>query len=144
MVPAQTHEDALDRVLDLQHDLGKYLRLPLRMLPRAAGPAELRVAVHEALLETRRGPAGVRSARALWEAFVAESAALMARPAFAALAAAMEVALAWEAALAQPAAALPRARIDEDFAAVQAAIAALRDDVEGDEVKRAQGRNDAR
>src|SRR5258705_320194 len=75
---AAEREALLDRVLDLQHDLGKYLRLPLRMLPGDAPANEVHAALREALLETRRAGAGVKSARSLWEAFAGESAAALA------------------------------------------------------------------
>ncbi|MEZ4432501.1 MAG: hypothetical protein R3F65_08820, partial [bacterium] len=41
---------------DLQHDLGKHLALPLRMLPRDASDDDVRAAARTALWRTRRGP----------------------------------------------------------------------------------------
>ncbi len=61
-------------MLDLQHDLGKYLRLPVAMLPAAAGSDELREAVCEGAFRTRRGPAGVRAAQEIWDDLCAEAA----------------------------------------------------------------------
>ncbi len=65
-------DDLVDALMDLQHDLGKYLRLPLAMLPADAGPAEVREAAADALLRTRRGPSGVTPAAEIWEAFTDE------------------------------------------------------------------------
>lgn len=38
-------DETMDALLDLSHDLGKYLRLPLALLPVDAGPAEVREAL---------------------------------------------------------------------------------------------------
>jgi hypothetical protein len=118
-------EDLLDLLSDLQHDLGKYVRLPLAMLPRDAGTAELRAALEEALLRTRRSPSGVRSAEALWESFCAEAGErLSAFAAMPALAAAVERALGWRAALADDGP-LDRAALEADLEGVGRAIRAL-------------------
>lgn len=65
-------DDLVDALMDLQHDLGKYVWLPLAMLPADAGPAAVRAAAADALLRTRRGPGGVTSAAEIWAAFTEE------------------------------------------------------------------------
>ena len=73
MSPAE-REQLIDLVLELQHDLGKYLRLPVAMLPAESGPEDLRAAVVEAVYRTRRGPRGERGAQEIWHDLGAESA----------------------------------------------------------------------
>jgi hypothetical protein len=63
-------EDLIELLRDLRHDLGKYIRLPLAMLPREAGDEEVRSALRQALQATRRGPAGDVPARAIWQQFL--------------------------------------------------------------------------
>lgn len=119
-------EDALDALLDLKHDLGKYLRLPLTALPPEASDTDLREAVRTALFKTRRGPAGTRAARDLWCAFRDDvGAELTSRPAWTDLREAVEHALAWEAALEGNGRRVVRAEVERDFAAVTAAIQRL-------------------
>ncbi len=90
-----TADDLIDAVVDLQHDLGKYLRLPISMLPVDATPEAVRAAASEALLQTRRGPSGVTPAAEIWAAFVEEVAgALDQRPEFRRLSCAVAQALA--------------------------------------------------
>lgn len=121
-MPAEALQETL---FDLKHDLGKYLVLPLAMLPRDAAAADVREALARALLQTRKDRAGTHSARSVWQRFERElEPALSASPAYAALRAAVERALAWEARLASPAA-LERAAIEADLREVQRAIAAL-------------------
>jgi len=115
----------LDLLLDLKHDLGKYLLLPIGLLPKDAGEPELRDALRRALLQTRVSRGQSQSARELWQAFAAElGSELAGSAALAQLRAAVERALAWERALA-PEVALERALLERDLQAVQAAIAAL-------------------
>ncbi len=80
-----TRDDLLDALFDLEHDLGKYLRLPLAMLPADAGPGEVRAAAEDALLRTRRGPTGTTPAAEIWAAFQAEVSGGLTGPAFTAL-----------------------------------------------------------
>jgi hypothetical protein len=89
---------SLDLLLDLKHDLGKYLVLPFALLPKEAAPAAVHEALARALRETRRGPRGVQTA--------------------------VDRALAWEQALDAPAP-LDRAAVERDLRAVQEAISAL-------------------
>jgi len=115
----------MERLLDLAHDLGKYLRLPLTMLPPSADQAQLRTALQMALLQTRRKQGQSVSARELWGGFRQELApAFEGQPAFVALEAAVARALAWEDALsgARP---LDRAAAERDLRAVGDAIERL-------------------
>ena len=122
-------DDLLDAVLDLQHDLGKYMRQPFAFLPRNARADEVREALRMALHETRKGGLGVRTAREVWMECVAGAPRLREVPGFTEAEAAVERALAWEARLSQGEA-LPRAEIESDLSAVQAALSALRAAVE--------------
>jgi hypothetical protein len=120
-----TADATLDLLLDLKHDLGKYLLLPIGLLPRDASEAALREALRRALRETRTSRGRTQSARELWQAFVAELGGELAHStALAQLQAAVDRALSWERALDQ-AAPLERVPLERDLQAVQAAIAAL-------------------
>lgn len=117
-------DSVLEEVLDdLRHDLGKYLALPIRMLPQGASPAALRDALAQALLRTRSNGSHTQSARALWLERRQELARLASGPRFGELEAAVETALAWQAALAgdEP---LDRARIERELAAVSGVLEA--------------------
>ncbi|MBX2803062.1 MAG: hypothetical protein KTR31_35600 [Myxococcales bacterium] len=50
----------------LRHDLGKYVSLQVRWIGADPEPADLREAVSQDLLATRRGPQGVTDAATLW------------------------------------------------------------------------------
>jgi hypothetical protein len=124
-----SHTDIIDAVLDVKHDLGKYIRMPMVMLPEDAGEAEVRAAVLAALQRTRSGPRGDRSAREIWAGFRGEVAAVLeGGPAFDALALAVDRALAWEA-RAAGGAAIERGAVEADLAAVGARIQELLDEV---------------
>jgi hypothetical protein len=121
--------EIVDAVLDVKHDLGKYIRMPIAMLPVGAPDALVRVALLQALQKTRTGPKGVRSARSIWDAFSAEVAeVLKEKPAFAVLAEAVARALTWEdkATAADP---IDRSSVEADFAAVGARIQELLNEV---------------
>jgi len=121
-------DDLLDALADLQHDLGKYLALPVTMLPADATDGELSGAVRGALLETRRGPAGTRSAREIWGAFRDEVGERLERAAgLASLAAAVDRALAWETRLNEPR--LDRGAVTADLRAVGKAIRLLQEEL---------------
>ncbi|MFZ4580802.1 MAG: hypothetical protein ACOYOB_20665, partial [Myxococcota bacterium] len=68
--PGACDLELAEHLLDLQHDLGKYLRLPLDLLPATATPDQVRQAVWTALHATRRGAGRAVGARALWQAFL--------------------------------------------------------------------------
>jgi hypothetical protein len=121
--------EIVDAILDVKHDLGKYIRMPIAMLPDDAPDAALKEALLQALRRTRTGPKGPRSARAIWEGFEAEvRGALRGEPAFDALAAAVRRALAWEERAVAPEP-VERDRVAADFAAVGARIQELLDEV---------------
>lgn len=69
---AAVNEDLVDLLLDMKHDLGKYIVMPVAMLPADAPQQALRDALHRALRETRPTGGAARSAAELWEGFVAE------------------------------------------------------------------------
>jgi hypothetical protein len=121
----------LELLLDLKHDLGKYLLLPIALLPRDADAGALHAALERALRSTRSAGGVTRSAREVWHGFRAElGAALPPGQRLDALHAAVERALDWERALTAQAA-LDRAALERDFTAVQTAIAALIDEARG-------------
>ena len=129
---SQSAEDLIDAILDLEHDLGKHIRLPVALLPEDAGDSELRETVLRAIGRTRSGPRGTCSARALWEAFAGEvGGALASHPAFEALRGAVERAIAWERRAAEGEI-LDRRALEADLAAVGERIRALRKGVAHD------------
>jgi len=89
--------DLIDLLMDLEHDLGKHLWLPLGMLAEDAGQTEVRAAVRQALLNTRIGPGGTRGAAGIWQDFLDEmGTAISELENFEDLEAAVEQALSWE------------------------------------------------
>lgn len=116
----------VDALLDLQHDLGKYIRMPIAFLPREADNSALRKALTKALRQTRSGPGGVHSARSLWHDFEREvGEALAGQPGYLQLVEVVQTALAWEAVLDDGAAVLDRPRIEAELGAVVTAIREL-------------------
>ncbi len=94
-------ETLLDELYDLKHDLGKYIRLPIALLPSDAGQDDIREALETALLKTRKGPGGIRSARQIWLEFSnVWGGVLKDFRAFERLASAVSRAIDWEARLA--------------------------------------------
>jgi hypothetical protein len=129
-------EECLERLEGLRHDLGKYLVLPVAMLPAAADRAALATALDEGLHRTRRSAAGTRDARSLWDEFQAAAGAALSRfGAHAQLSLAVERALGWGEALKDPTRPLERAQILRELRAVGEAIdglaQALRDELAG-------------
>jgi hypothetical protein len=127
-------EALLYALLDLKHDLGKHLQLPLALLPKDADACAVQRAARDALLRTRRGPSGERSAREIWTNFKVEIGDdlgdhLGDRRGLAALDVAVQNALAWELRLDQltqtTSAQRARQAITADFARVAACIADL-------------------
>jgi hypothetical protein len=118
-----SRDDLLDALFDLQHDLGKYLCLPLAWLPAEATPEEVRQAALKALLETRSGPTGMRSANDLWQAFLEEvGEGLKETHKWPALTSAVVQALAWSETLQETDTPPNRATITADFTRVAHAI----------------------
>jgi hypothetical protein len=137
-----TDDATLELLLDLKHDLGKYMLLPLSLLPRDADDAAVRDALTRALLQTRtrRVPADQNggnsakhsSAAELWRVAAAELQQTgCARESIARIDAAVQRALAWQHALAREGA-LDRRAIERDLGAVQSTIAELIDEARRD------------
>lgn len=123
-ISPEDREALLDAVLDLQHDLGKHLHVPVAWLPPDATHADVRRAARTALHETRRGPDGPRSARRIWSEFRLEVGdALTGRRAWAPMEKAVMRALDWTGRLDTPS--IDRAALQGDLAAVGPAIRAL-------------------
>jgi len=121
-------DDIVDALDDLQHDLGKYLRLPLAFLPPEASADDVREAARRALFETRRAGAVVDDAASIWGRFRDEiDGALDALPTFHTLAAQVDRALQWSHPLREHQTDIDRLRIEADFSAVGQAIRDLRD-----------------
>lgn len=129
-------DDLLEALLDLKHDLGKHLLLPLALLPRSADARTVRQAALQALTRTRRGRCGDCSARQLWARFLSETENARGpwnhNPAFEALDRAVQCALSWEERLAtqdsgSASVCCPRTTITDDFRRVSETIAALID-----------------
>lgn len=120
----------LELLDDLQHDLGKHLRLPLAMLAPNSSKAQLHVAVQDALLRTRHGPNGVQSAEMLWQQFLqAAGPEFDSYPSARLARASVANALIWQNASADE---LQRSEIEADFLAVAQAIRELRAEVQAD------------
>lgn len=65
-------EELAETLYDLKHDLGKYIKLPLALLPKDATKLEVAQAVCRGVNETRSGPRGVISAKTLIDEFDVE------------------------------------------------------------------------
>jgi len=63
-------EEFLEDLCDLKHDLGKYILLPVALLPKDAEPDELLDAVRTALDRTRMSGNQTLSAAVIWDRFV--------------------------------------------------------------------------
>lgn len=115
---------------DMQHDLGKHLALPLRMLPPDADDDAVREAARTALWRTRRGPEGTADAESLWEDYRAELAGVLDGTAgWPALVTAVARVLSWRARLDDPKP-LGRAALEADLGAVGDTLRALRAETE--------------
>ena len=55
----EKREALVEALYDLKHDLGKYIRLPVAMLPSDATEGEVASAVMQGVERTRSGPRGV-------------------------------------------------------------------------------------
>jgi hypothetical protein len=115
----------MERLLDLSHDLGKYLRLPLSMLPAAADAGQVRKALRAALQQTRSAAGQVLPAREIWRRFQADlEPSLSGLSAWHVLEDAVDRALSWEHALGGSAP-IDRSAAERDLRAVGEAIDAL-------------------
>lgn len=120
---ASQKEELLDSLSELKHDLGKYLFLPLGMLPRDADDSSVREAIRVALFETLKSADRCKSAAELWSEFLAEFQIIVeALEPFESLQNAVSDAFAWTTKLGAP---VDRARVESDFRAVGQAIGAL-------------------
>lgn len=122
-----TDDPLADLLLDLKHDLGKHLVLPLALLPHDAPGSLVHRTALRALTHTRHGPMGAVSARALWQRFQSElPLEPKQHPRYVELERALTTALAWQHALQQaptPAVApADRAALLRDFRAVGGCI----------------------
>lgn len=126
-----SRDELLDALFDLQHDLGKYLLLPIAWLPADASHEEIREAALKALLKTREMPSGDRSAEELWRAFLAEvGATLEGLDAWPQLVAAMDRARKWQETLETSDAPPDRAMITADYKLVAESIRTLIEEFE--------------
>jgi hypothetical protein len=123
--------DTLSEVLDaLRHDLGKYLLMPIAMLPRDASAEQLRAALHDALLRTQRG-ASTRSAEEIYaQARAAMLELNVNTDRLATLDAAVQGALRWQGVLDDTSRLLDRDVLLKELGAVRQAIAALQAEVD--------------
>ena len=126
----EARDELVDALSDLRHDLGKYLRLPLAMLPAGAAADAVREAARAALLRTRRGPRGVSSAAEIWAEARPELEPLDRWRAGGPLVDAVDAALRWTHRLDAPDA-LDRAALVADLGGVTTAIDALLMEVQG-------------
>ncbi len=116
----------LDLLLDLDHDLGKYIVMPLNYLPPDAAQHQLRAALGNALLLTRQTVQGVKTAREIWAAFCAETAGCFENViVFRLLEEAVAGALAWESTINDLGYPLDRVMIENDLRKVPFAIRGL-------------------
>ncbi len=127
-------DDLIDALMDLKHDLGKYIRIPFSMLPRTASARDVESALETALRRTRSGPFGVRSAKEIWDAFAAEAGdALESKKEYGALARAVAKALSHEAALCGSVPMPDRETLEADMTDVGKCIQELVEEVARDE-----------
>ena len=123
----------LELLDDLQHDLGKYVQLPLIMLPKDAEASVVRSAAYSALFETRRSSKGIESAEVLWTDFRAEVGnQLLGCQCWLPLVSALEAVFAWGPRIEDETQVLDRVKMTEDFCAVNSAIRALQDELDGE------------
>ena len=119
-------EAVLDMLMDLQHDLGKYIVLPFNYLAPDAPQYQIRAALGNALLLTRQTPQGIRSARDIWTSFCNESAGCFENSvAFRILEEAVAGALMWESSINALGYPLDRVMIEYDLKKVPVAIRGL-------------------
>ena len=127
-----TREELAETLYDLNHDLGKYIKLPLAMLPKDATQTQIARAVRRGIDETRNGPRGVVSAEMLIDRFDSEWGELLrGRSTYDALKQAVERAVAWAAIAVDEPESLPRETVMADLNAVSEAISMLLSEVEG-------------
>lgn len=107
-------DELLAEIEDLQHDLGKHLLLPVALLPPTATDGQVQAAVARAFTDTKAAQRWANASRAVRQDL--------------ALDAAVQRALAWQG---RAAVAADLTDIKADFAAVAAALRALRHRIDG-------------
>lgn len=128
-------EMVVNQLYDLQHDLAKYIRMPLTFLPSHATDTDLRESLRRALLETYRRGSEVVSAEALWREFMSEVPRWVRQlDSYSKLEGAVTRALAWEHSVDDHRTPLDRGAVLADFGAIAAAIDLLIVDVEAEGV----------
>jgi hypothetical protein len=126
-------DELLEALYDLKHDLGKYIRLPVAMLPVNVEIDEVISAAKMAIERTRRGPGGDISAAALWERFVSEwHEVAEAFNTYQPLGQAVSRAVSWSARVEHRKESWEREALERDLSAVGEAIQSLIEEVRGD------------
>jgi hypothetical protein len=127
----KTKEALLESLYDLKHDLGKYIKMPVSMLPKDAKWDEVTVQAVKAILETRKGQSGVISAKMLFDQFAAEwETRLAGNEAYQQIAFSVQVAVALVGRIERHDAGLSREGVEQTLGAVTVAISKLQDEVE--------------
>jgi hypothetical protein len=129
-IPSDTREALEESLYDLKHDLGKYVRLPVSMLPKDASWDEVAAQTAQAVLRTRTGPSGTVSAVMLMERFHAEWGATLAdQPAYREVQAAVASVCALPDQVQKPDPNLTREKVEAVLAEVSQTIQRLMDEV---------------
>ncbi len=125
-------EALLEALYDLKHDLGKYIRLPVTLLPKDAAREDLVHQTRKAVFETRQGPDGVLSAEEVFKRFAAEwDAVARAFNGYGTVREALARAVLWGERVADPTARWERDDLVRDLSRVGAAIQAWIQEVSG-------------
>ena len=66
-------DDLIDALMDLKHDLGKYIYIPFAMLPADASDGQVLKAIENSLVFTRKSKNGIRDAKEIWMSFLGEA-----------------------------------------------------------------------
>ena len=128
---ADSPVELLDSLYDLQHDLGKHIRLPVALLPEDAEPSAVRQAIGAALRRTGQHQGKPKGAKIIWREFCAQHATqLEMYSTWSGLVEAVSTAIAWEDALDQTERDIPRETVLRDFTSLARAIDRMIDEVE--------------
>jgi hypothetical protein len=130
MMDTATKEALLESLYDLKHDLGKYIKMPVAMLPKDASWDEVTAQVRKAVHKTRKGQSGEISAATLFQRFVDEwEQHLASNKAYQQVALSVEAAIELNDRVEQCEPGLTRAEIEQVLGAVSIAISSLMDEV---------------
>ena len=125
-------EELLEALSELKHDLGKYIKLPVTMLPWEVDPGEVALEVKRAIHRTRRGPDGDRSAADIFGAFTAEwEGEIRAFKGYRRLCQAVAQAISWSARVDEGPETWSRKDVEADLKMVGETIQALMREIEG-------------